>query len=359
MKRQLNALLIVSLILISAQSIAIEPIKVLVSRTTGVANTQALNMLLQINSLMQKSNFSGLQFVNASSPSYVGSTSCLGSNYAALLQCAEDTLDDARDQFNADIVIMLVPTLGSTTCGAVPDEMINAFYILPSNRHLAYAVVSNQCMLTNGLFPASHEILHLLSIEHKRSDPYTNRPAGAADNHAATNGTYATAGARPVDCLPNGCTKFENIMSATDEKFSNGFSAGNSSHSNAARVVSNMSWFSVSNYRPLPLVAQNCRLQWELAFCSGRNEVGTVTALLPGYSVTNVSFDVSHNGGSSWIDIFDGVLTCPGVLITPQYQTIIRAILQSPQGVSQCSRPLSFSNCNGGGGGGGGPPNPY
>lgn len=269
-----------------------------------------------------------------------------------------------------DLVILVAETFNDSACGRA-TPLPNS--ISQNNRNSAqYAAIQiDGCDSPLGRV-ISHELGHLLYAEHQVAvdvqgnvlidgDEYGNHSvfSPATANHGYIENRILTTGARSLMANPSS-------QAETFDRFTDGTAPYDSDFEDVVDVMGFGfpfigSWDAVSRYRdPPPPPPQACLLQWELAFCSGQNEVGTVTARLPGYSVSSVGFDISHNGGASWIDIFDGVLTCPGVLITPQYQTVLRAILQTPQGVSQCSRPLSFTNCNGGGGGGGGgPPNPY
>lgn len=352
MKQTIKPVLTILMLLVSAQVNAmsrlppiIEPIKVLFAKTAGVSDAQALSMLDQINDLMQESNLSSRQFVNANTPSFVKLASTyIGSNYLKLLGCAEDKLEATRNQHNADIVLMLVSTLGSTTCGGTPPGLVNTFFVLSSQRQFGYAVVSNQCMLTNGLYPASHEVLHLLYAEHKLNDKHTNRPLGARDNHAATQRNFATAGATFSDCKPNysTCSKFQNFMSEDGKKFSNGLPAGNSLHSNVKSFVPNTSWGVVAAYHPVP-APPSCSISLSFDGCNSYYPY-VVTASLPGYTVTHMDMDYRNGTSGPWYGLFEGIFTCPGFNMS--YSRTIRAILTTAFGISQCQTVVYPQNCN-------------
>lgn len=102
-------------------------------------------MLNELNQLMANTGLSTRDFVNASTSTFVASTTCSGTDYKALLLCARSSLKAKRDQYNADIVVMLVPSLSGGNCGAVPDQMINALTISQVNQDHAYAIVAAVC----------------------------------------------------------------------------------------------------------------------------------------------------------------------------------------------------------------------
>jgi len=358
MKKVYSGIFLPILIVLSLDSHAIEPIKVLLAKTSSstVSPNDVRLMLSQLNGTMSMSGLASNDFHSASFSNNnpeVHDVICPGTDSVALNLCARSKLSGKRNEVNADIVLMMAPTV--VGCGGTLPGMINAPTIGQDNQNLAYAVVSKACFIaaTRGQQVASHEVSHLLSIEHHDGDQHSTLPVLWTANHAAEDFDDFTVGAGAGDCL---WCDWHNWFSQDGRKFPDNGDAGDSDFSNAKDVIAGISWNAVASYRPLPAV-KNCRLQWELAFCNGQNGVGTMTALLPGYTVTSSNFDISLGGGP-WNDIFDGVLTCPGVLITPQYQTVVRAILQTPQGISQCSRTFALPiNC--GGGGGGGPPNPY
>jgi hypothetical protein len=332
------------------------PIQVLIARTQNVSEQHALSMLAQINQLMDKSGLANRQFeVAGSAPNYVAPTLCPGRNHSALLACAKVELEEERNLKNADIVIMLTaaldPIIGTLDpiCGAVPTGMINNPLIIRANHGLGYAVVANNCMQATGLFPASHEVLHLLYIEHKGGDPFPEFPALAEDNHAATSQVYATAGAVPTDCNPDWtCSNFKNKMSAAGEFFqsNSSFPSGNSSDSNAKNVLTTkFSWDVVAAYRPIPPPPEDCNLKIEVQCLGGQVSNPLVTAFLPGYTVTSADYDVSFSGGP-WNNIFSGLLTCVSFSNNGVTATV-RATLQTLSGISQCTIPVPLPNCEG------------
>ena len=339
-------------VLLASDVRALESIQVMVAKTPGVTNADALGTLLELNELMNKSDLSGRLFLNANGglPIAVYDTNCTDTDVEELINCIQDDLGDTRDDLEADIVLVTVAALNGASCGGVLPAVINRPSISPGNRRFGYAVVTRSCALSAPT--ASHEVLHLLSIEHKRSDPTSLISVPVRNNHAATAHQYATAGASPYDCTGTftGCTIWENIMSEAGNYFSPGsaYPAGNSLHSNAKDVVKNLSWNAVAAYRPVPQLAQNCNIRFELGHCDGSTAVGTITATLPGYSVTFADYDVQINGGS-WIDIFEGILTCPVLNVGRGGSMIGRAILETPSGTSQCTVNIPTSRCGGGG----------
>ena len=77
MKRT-TATILSLLTLFSTQAIAIAPVKVLVAKSSGVTDSQALRMLDHLNDLMDNSGLSTREFVNANTATFVASTTCSG-----------------------------------------------------------------------------------------------------------------------------------------------------------------------------------------------------------------------------------------------------------------------------------------
>lgn len=267
-----------------------QSIDVLVVKAPGVTSIQALGALQEINLLMDNSGLNGYDFANAlGSGSVLPANECVGSVHTFLLACAM-ALGFERDAVNADIVILVVPSLAPTgpypVCGAVPDLMINLPWITRWNHPLGFAVVATQCSIPGNFQLASHEVLHLLSIEHQDGDSDIDDPV--RDNHGIALTTAATAGASPGDCSSGNCTVAVNRMSSPDgSNLPDGGPGGNSLHSNAKSVVSGKSWVEVANYRPKPQLSLpfgDVVWQW----CVGWNAVHQVTwggsTLYPGDS---------------------------------------------------------------------------
>ena len=237
---------------------AIQPIKVLLARTSGVTNSDAREMLEQINNLLDNSDLGALGGFESASMSLgvpeVFETNCGSSDLLTLTQCAQTNLSNLRNEKNADIVLLMVSQDIANDCGGVPPEMINAFTVSQLNEGLAFAVIERNCFNEqfNNQVVASHEVGHLLAIEHVDGDQAENLPALADANHAYENiFNNATAVASPGDCFPN-CT-WHNFFSDKDKDFSSTplDEAGNASDSNAVDVVSGLSWNVVASYRPL------------------------------------------------------------------------------------------------------------
>lgn len=91
---------------------------------------------------------------------------------------------------------------------------------------------------------------------------------------------------------------------------------------------------------------QACNIDWELQFCHEGNIVVAVTALLPGYEILNMDYDVSFGGGP-WEDLLEGARICPALI--PQFATIARAILETPVGYSECTVTVPIPTCSSGG----------
>ena len=90
-----------------------------------------------------------------------------------------------------------------------------------------------------------------------------------------------------------------------------------------------------------------CTLRAEFGYCIGNTTTWSITALLPEYEVLNADYDIQLGGAGGWIDIFEGILTCPSVNL--DIAAIARAILLTEYGVSECSIPIPLYGCGGGG----------
>jgi len=106
--------------------------------------------------------------------------------------------------------------------------------------------------------------------------------------------------------------------------------------------------FAIKNVYGIPALPppQPCELTYYPIGCNGSIAMGTITATLPGYSVTNADYDVTINGGP-WIDIFEGLLTCPGLDLEDGFSAAALAILQTAYGVSQCIAFIPEVDCDG------------
>jgi hypothetical protein len=332
-------------------SVAFEPTKVLLARTsTSVSESVVRSTLLQMNTTMGNSGLGSRDFVSADSflgiPVVDFVPSCSYTDPVNLLDCLEDALETRRNSVNADIVVAVVPVVG-TLCGAVPPGMINAPNVSSSNERLAYAVLKQSCITapSNNMKIASHEVGHLLSLEHHDSDPATSLPLGIPHNHAEEDfDDHTVMGSPEDDCISTSINcNGHDFLSEVGRTFPDGGSAGNASESNAKAVVSAVSWDVVSAYRPIPQL-QACNMRWEFTGCNGPVGVGIITATLPGYTVTNADYDASYSGGP-WIEIFEGILSCPSA--TQQTNMIVRAILSTLFGVSECSMAIPVTVCDG------------
>lgn len=163
-------------------------------------------------------------------------------------------LTDARDFYDADIVIHVVPVVNATVCGVAPQQMFNRPQISANNRPFGYMAVGVSCNIPGTFFTVSHEVAHLLSIEHRIGDDERDMPV--KHNHAYTfpNSAlkYMTAGGQSADCGVVGCSIMVNQLSDPTGSFPNGASLGTTSDNNANRVVREQSWGAVAAYRPLP-----------------------------------------------------------------------------------------------------------
>ncbi len=325
-----------------AQAASAEPIKVLLARTSTSVNVSVVrSTLLQMNTTMSNSGLGSLDFVSASStfgnPDVEFVTGCTSTNPVTLLNCIRNKLKTQRDTVNADVVVTVVPSL--SLCGSVMPQMINANYISDDNQHLAYAVLKLSCITapSNNMKVASHEVGHLLSLEHHDNDPEPNKPAGYPANHAEEDfDDHTVMGSPTDDCLiPSIACNGHDFLSAVGATFPDGGSAGNSSQSNAKAVVSSKSWDVVAAYRPRPSPPA-CSVSVTLMSCnfSGSGNF-QVTAFLPGYNVSNADYDISVGGSGFWGNIFEGPLTCPTFNLGAS--AVVRAILTTVQGTSQCT----------------------
>lgn len=324
----------------SAQS----KITVLLLTGSGVSPSTALSAIPQLNALMVNSGLNSYVFENAgvnyAAPNLTIPSMCIGTDPEALVSCAMAQHLDDRDNYDADIVLLVVPSISVAKCGGVSNSMINANDISNSNQHLAYAAVGAACAWPG--FLASHEVLHLLSIEHKNGDPELNKPV--RDNHGWAQSGQATAGASPADCS-GGCSAVYNEMSDPDENFPvTTFPKGSNLHANAKRIVKDISWDVVAAYRPV-LTVQACNPIFEFRYCNGDAGVYALTAELPGYSVSSIDVDIQVGGTGPWIDIYEGSNTCPSTNIT--FWSLARMILYTAYGTSECTVYVPAPNCGG------------
>lgn len=283
MKKDISIKLVVAVVVfVSISAASAEPIRVLLARTsTSVSEAVVRSTLLQMNSTMGNSSLGSLDFVAADTllgVPVVDFISCGSSDPVSLLTCLQSGLTSRRNAVNADIVVVVAPLVG-VLCGAVPPSMINAPLVAVWNQYLAYAVLKQDCITapSNNMKVASHEVGHLLSLEHHDSDPLTDLPLGFSDNHAEEDFDDHTVMGSPVDdCIsPFVSCNGHDFFSQDGRQFPDGGSAGNSSESNAVSVISSSTWNVVSQYRPLipPTLASG---HVELLFCIGWNATHSV-----------------------------------------------------------------------------------
>lgn len=254
-------ILLLAFLLFSAQSFAQQgSITVLLARTTGVSDSDAREMLDQIDDLATNSGVSGLGGFTPAEVTLgvpkVHVVNCTSTNGATLVNCARNNLSAKRNAVSADIVLLMVSQDIANDCGSVDPAMINRPTVSQLNEHLGYAVIEKACFFlkTNGQVVASHEVGHLLSIEHVDGDQSGSLPLLADANHAMENVfNNATAVASVGDCFPS-CT-WHNFFSDKDKDFSTTpfDDAGDAEDSNAVDVVESLSWPVVAAYRtPAP-----------------------------------------------------------------------------------------------------------
>jgi hypothetical protein len=341
--------------------------KVLLARnSSALSTTIAQDMLSQINTTFDNSGLGDGAFVSAKfdllGQPEVFTVDCGQTIAEDLLSCVRTKLRDQRNQYAADIVLVLVPfldlsSIGDEACGAVMEGMVNAYTISDVNRHLAYAAVETTCfaIMPDGLKVASHEVGHLLSIEHK-ADTAELLPVvisgSVEDNHAAVVGQQATVTAASYDCVGFTCN-YSDFFSEAGKNFSGGSSAGDSSHSNAVDVISSHSWPVVSAYRPLPQ-AESCYISINQV-CDGGSLLSSVTPVLSGgYSMSNIDVDYRRINSSTWYPIYDGAPTCPIYNAPSIMDSVVRALVTTAAGYTTgCTVEFQPLSCGGSGGPGG------
>ena len=257
-------------------------IGVLLARTAGVSDIEARAMLDQINELVEESDLDHLgDFVSVHNNQVypaVEVVSCSSTNPVTLVDCARNSLSAMRNSVSADIVLLMVYQDIAGDCGGVDPDMINRPTISQANQDLAYVVVEKGCFnqAYNSQVVASHEVGHVLSIEHEEGDPAIDLPAGGGPTNHAYDNIYdnATEVASAGDCLFN--CDFHNFFSDKDKDFLSLplDDAGNSSHSNAVDVVESLSWNVVAAYRtpPPPPACHIVLNQW----CDGDSPLASV-----------------------------------------------------------------------------------
>ena len=226
------------LLLISANARAIEPITVMVILDNNVpliAKTRALD---EINEMMVNTGLlgPGYAFIDAD-PNSNYTVNCGTGDHLYFIDCAQSSYYVAQGNINADLVIVVAPVVQHpeeprTICGGVEEEGLlnleHEFLINRMNYEHSWATVSNACFGLEKVFPASHEVGHLLYIEHEDFDDEYNKPV--RHNHAATDEDKGTAVATKGDCRPQwtACNEWENRLSAKGAVFTGGGSAGDS-----------------------------------------------------------------------------------------------------------------------------------
>lgn len=307
------------LITLSANALSANEVTVmLVKSTTAIQDDDVRSILGQMNATLDNSNAGSLALQSAtldtlSRPEvHTMEAPCNNPYFEALINCVRNLYEPLRNENAADIVVALVTdvrdSLGRSVCGAVKKDMIDAPDISNGQQHLAYTVIAIDCYLSepNGIKVASHEIGHLMSLEHL-SDENDNFPV--SDNHAAMSGNWVTQMAGFEDCAS--CL-VEDFFSEAGKTFQEGGAAGNTSYSNAQKVLLNSSWFVVSDYRPL-YPQNSCVINIQFISCA--NNTGpayTVTASTPGFLGTIKSILIEASQGSApWGTVFSGNPTCP------------------------------------------------
>jgi hypothetical protein len=134
---------------------------------------------------MVNSGLPQYQFENAGdhmgAPGLVISSVCNSTDHNLMLNCAILLHSFDRDSYDADIALMVAPQLSGFVCGAADPGAFNRPTISKNNHAFAFAAVALSCNLGN-FFTASHEVLHLMNIEHRFGDIQVNTPVSY--NHA-------------------------------------------------------------------------------------------------------------------------------------------------------------------------------
>ncbi len=348
----------------STPVLAVESIKVLVVRGPGVTTAAALNYLLELNLLMENSGLGEYEFENAGD--HLGYTDlyepsvCASNNPQALLACLALDQWENRNLYDADIVLLVTPIISATNCGAVVEGGINRPSIGPENALYGWAAIGITCIYNVPI--ASHEVLHLLNIEHRFGDPELDDPVRF--NHAyATSAGQATAGAEPGDCVVGGeCSNWINEMSDPTDNFPNSTAPqGHSVSSDAKKVVRDLSWDAVAAYRPVPGGAEApdppaCWI-FEKPCLPGDSSPELDFSWAPATTGGVVEkFDVQRKIGlGDWGAVVSDVLSeCLGWPSLPGIVNRFRVIAHGPGGVQQCEASITVNMCGPPGSGGGG-----
>jgi hypothetical protein len=260
------------------------------------------------------------------------------------------TYINARTSATADVVLFVLSQVNEPTaegCGAArgfPARKIDLVADLVDGHHLQNAntlfaafitLIHPGCVTLDPLYSAAHEIGHVLFAEHEvifLNGEAVDEVGGNGDVNLPTKENHPKiSGSNRTIMFSGGPSASGKFYSKQGKKFPGGANAYGT-YSKVANYMANTSYDYVAHYRrPAPPPA--CNLIVDFNGCHATLQY-TVTASLPGYTVTNMNMDYRYGTTGEWIDWFDGIFTCPG-FNTPVLRTI-RAILTTASGLSQC-----------------------
>ncbi|MEO1034937.1 MAG: zinc-dependent metalloprotease family protein [Pseudomonadota bacterium] len=327
---------------------AVEPIKVLLVRTPSASAGAAIAAMSQINLTLANSQLAALKRVQSArqteiGTAYVYQTTCNAADDQMLLSCVESQLGSERDNFAADVVLVVTAIPVDAGCGAVFEDTINRVAIGVQNNRYGYMVVEQGCIVaaTRGQKVASHEFGHILNLEHI-GDPEESTPR--PDNHAikSGDGERATVMAHTSECK-SGC-EWVDYFSEVPRVFPDASPAGHISDANGKIVVDQESWAAVAAYRPI--AQQAC--VFELRLCSEGYNNTSVTVSWPGNSLVYTEYEKELPTGVIY-DVYEGPPSCPFIDTGGDAVDIIATVRNVYGAITSCRVTLAPDICGDGG----------